>query len=73
MITLPKALEEIGDQAFSGCIALEGKLIAPSGLKKIGKAAFAGCYNIEYARQKEPLEDPVEIFDQTEDSGNENE
>ena len=57
-IILPKSLREIGDEAFSGCAALDGDLIAPEGLETIGKAAFAGCYGIDRGIQDEPLSAP---------------
>ena len=43
MITLPKGLTEIGDEAFSGCSAFAGQtVVAPAGVEKVGKMAFLG-------------------------------
>lgn len=57
MITLPKELKEIGEEAFQGCSSLDGDLIAPYGLEKIGARAFDGCWGIDRARLTEAYED----------------
>lgn len=58
-IELPKSLVEIGDEAFSGCTAFDGELIAPDGLQTVGKAAFKGCWGLDKARFTEPYEGAV--------------
>jgi len=41
MITLPKSLQEIGDEAFSGCTAMSGEtVVIPKTMEKLGKQAF---------------------------------
>lgn len=40
---LPSTLKEIGNNAFSGNIALSGSLTIPEGVTTIGNNAFAGC------------------------------
>lgn len=60
MITLPKKLKEIGDEAFMGCSSLDGDLVAPNGLESIGKRAFAGCWGIDSAKLTEHYADPEE-------------
>ena len=60
MIALPKSLTTIGDEAFAGCRALTGDLIAPSCLTEIGRGAFAGCYGIDNARMVEAITEPTE-------------
>ena len=42
-ITLPDALEDIGDYAFADCSALSGSLAIPNKIKKISHSAFANC------------------------------
>ncbi|MCR5324622.1 MAG: leucine-rich repeat protein [Lachnospiraceae bacterium] len=41
-IVLPDSLEEIGDQAFAGCVNLKS-IVIPEGVTKIGRRAFAEC------------------------------
>lgn len=40
---LPSTLKEIGNNAFSGNIAISGSLTIPEGVTTIGNNAFAGC------------------------------
>lgn len=41
MITLPKSLVEIGDEAFANCSAMYGQtVVAPSCVERVGKMAF---------------------------------
>ena len=41
MITLPASLEEIGDEAFSGCTAFQGQtVVIPSTMTQLGKQVF---------------------------------
>lgn len=43
MITLPKSLKEIGDEAFSGCEGMDGQtVVIPKCMEKLGKQAFLG-------------------------------
>lgn len=42
-MTLPLALEKIGERAFMGCSSICGTLLLPSSLKEIGKEAFDAC------------------------------
>ena len=42
-INLPDSLEEIGNNAFSGCSNLSGKVVIPKGVKSIGSSAFYSC------------------------------
>ena len=45
MITLPKNLTEIGDEAFAHCSGMRDQIVvAPDGVEHIGKMAFAGTY-----------------------------
>ena len=43
---LPDTLEEIQDEAFSGCISLRG-MDLPDSLRHIGEQAFFGCASLE--------------------------
>lgn len=53
MITLPKSLTEIGDEAFKGCSAFSGEIAEiPNGVQ-IGKMAFRGT-NLWELRTMEP-------------------
>ncbi len=54
MITLPKSLKEIGDEAFSGCTAFRDQImVAPHGIEKIGRSAFLNTY-LDELRTEEP-------------------
>lgn len=44
-VVLPEGVEEIADQAFSGCENLKN-IMLPSTLKKIGFAAFSNCSSL---------------------------
>ena len=63
-IMLPKHLQSIGEEAFAGCSALSGELVAPDSLTEIGRGAFAGCYDIASARYAEPYELPEDPDEQ---------
>ena len=45
-VALPVSLQEIGDEAFAGCDALQGAIVLPEGLKRVGARSFAGCSGI---------------------------
>ena len=45
-VVLPDTLEEIGDDAFSGCVSLD-TIRFPEGLKRIGDSAFWDCDALE--------------------------
>lgn len=54
MITLPKELKEIGDEAFAGCTGMRDQTIVfPAGIERIGKRAFLDVY-MDQARTAEP-------------------
>ena len=45
-VALPVSLQEIGDEAFAECDALQGAIVLPEGLKRVGARSFAGCSGI---------------------------
>lgn len=45
-LTLPLALEEIGECAFYLCTSISGGLLLPNSLKVIGKSAYDYCHSI---------------------------
>lgn len=54
-LRLPEGVEEIGENAFSECTRLTGKVHVPSTVRKIGKNAFAGA-GISHVTLPEGLE-----------------
>ena len=54
MITLPKGLTEIGDEAFSGCEGFRDQVcVVPAGVERIGRCAFLDTY-LDELRTAEP-------------------
>ena len=53
-VFIGEPIEEIGERAFSGCIALR-KVFLPKTLRKVGKEAFASCEMLEYVNLPESL------------------
>ena len=54
MITLPKNLQEIGDEAFYGCSGFNNQVVVMPGPDvKIGKRCFVGM-NMKELRTAEP-------------------
>lgn len=54
MITLPKGLIELGDEAFSGCSAFAGQDVEIPNEVKIGKRVFLDTGGIHELRTMEP-------------------
>lgn len=54
-VTLPGALEKIGERAFSGCVSLE-EIVIPDQTRVIGKEAFGFCERLSSVTLPESLE-----------------
>ena len=45
-IIFNEGLQEIGAEAFSGCVSLQNKMILPLSITAIGDRAFRCCYKL---------------------------
>lgn len=46
-ISMPRALQQLGDAAFMNCSGLRGEVSIPGSILYFGKGAFSGCSGIE--------------------------